>query len=84
MEKVIKAKVLLVKIPPELTGLFTSLIDGSGRRAIVRTKDDQKDVVYLIATPDTYEELLSIIPYIKKHIPHIEVLGQIDASQMEI
>jgi|GEM_PF-672648 hypothetical protein len=82
MEKAIKAKVLLVRIPPELIGLLTSLIDGSGRKALVRTKESKKDEVYLIATPDTYQDLLSIISYIKRHIPQLEVIGTLkDGSE---
>lgn len=74
MEKAIKAKVLLIRIPPELIGLLTSLIDGSGRKAIVRTKESRKDEVYLIATPDTYEDLLSTLSNIKRHITQLEII----------
>lgn len=74
MGKAIRAKVLLVRIPPEFIGLLTSLIDGSGRKAIVRTKESKKDEVYLIATPDTYQDLLSTVSYIKRHLPQLEII----------
>ncbi len=84
MERAIKAKVLLVRVPTELIGLLTSLIDGSGRKALVRTKEKKRDEVYLIATPDTYQELLLVISYIKRHIPELEVIGEVESSQIEI
>lgn len=84
MERAIKARILLVKVPPELIGIFTSLIDGSGRRAIVRTKESREDLVYLIATPDTYEELIFTVEQIKKHMPQVEMLGETEPSELEI
>jgi len=40
--KEIKAKIILLKIPVSKIGLFTALMDGSGRNAIVRTKEKRK------------------------------------------
>jgi len=82
MRREIRARVLLVKVEPSLTGLLTALIDGSGKNAIVRTKEGQKELVYLIATPDTYEELLRILPYIKKHMPSLEVMGEVESEEV--
>lgn len=79
MNKEIKAKVLLVKVPKELIGLFTALVDGSGRRAIVRTKEKSSQEVYLIATPDTFEELYPLLENIKKHMKDLEILGEVNS-----
>ena len=73
----VKAKTFLVKVPKEKIGLFTALMDGSGRRAIVRTKEKAQDLVYLIATPDTYEDTLFVLENIKKHLP-VEILGPVE------
>ncbi len=72
--KGVKAKVLLVKVPKKKIGLFTALVDGSGRNAIVRTKEGAQDLVYLIATPDTYENLLTVLENIGKHL-EVQVWG---------
>ncbi len=72
-----KPKTLLVKVPREKIGLFSALVDGSGRNAIVRTKEKSQDLVYLIATPDTYQNLLNVLENIKKHLD-IELLGLVE------
>ncbi|WP_029551920.1 DUF4911 domain-containing protein [Thermocrinis jamiesonii] len=82
--KEIKAKIILLKIPVSKIGLFTALMDGSGRNAIVRTKEKKKDEVYLITTPHTYERTLQVLNFIKKHIPEIEILGEVEAEEMDI
>ncbi len=76
MSKEVRARVLLVKVPKEKIGLFTALMDGSGRRAVVRTKEKSSQEVYLIATPDTFPELLPVLELIKKHMPELEILGE--------
>ncbi len=75
--KEVKAKVLLVRVPKEKIGLFTALMDGSGRNAIVRTREKAQDLVYLIATPDTYENLFSVLENIGKHL-EVQVLGLVE------
>ncbi len=72
-----KSKILLVKVPKEKIGLFSALVDGSGRNAIVRTKEKSQELVYLIATPDTYQNLLSVLENIKKHLD-IKILGPVE------
>lgn len=79
MKKEIRARVLLVRVPKEKIGLFTALVDGSGRRAIVRTKEKSSQEVYLIATPDTFESLFSLLENIKKHLRELEVVGEAEA-----
>lgn len=37
MNREVRARVLLVRVPKESIGLFTALVDGSGRKAVVRT-----------------------------------------------
>ncbi len=78
MKKEVRARVLLVKVPKRLIGLFSAIVDGAGRRAIVRTKERSSEEVYLIATPDTFEELLPLLDNIKKHIEGVEVLGEVE------
>jgi len=51
-------------------------MDGAGRKAIVRTKEKSSDEVYLIATPDTFEDLYPILENIKRHIP-LEIVGEV-------
>ncbi|MFN4012386.1 MAG: hypothetical protein ACK4KZ_00840 [Aquificaceae bacterium] len=79
MSKEIRAKVLLVRVPKEKIGLFTALVDGSGRRAIVRTKEKSSDEVYLIATPHTFESLFPLLENIKKHLTDLEIVGEVEA-----
>lgn len=76
MSKEIRARVLLVRVPKRHIGLFSALIDGAGRKAIVRTKEKSSDEVYLIATPDTFEDLYPILENIKRHIP-LEIVGEV-------
>ncbi|HAV40011.1 MAG: hypothetical protein AB1353_08305 [Aquificota bacterium] len=76
MSKEIRARVLLVRVPKRYIGLFTALMDGAGRKAIVRTKEKSSDEVYLIATPDTFEDLYPILENIKRHIP-LEIVGEV-------
>lgn len=76
MSKEIRARVLLVRVPKRYIGLFTTLMDGAGRKAIVRTKEKSSDEVYLIATPDTFEDLYPILENIKRHIP-LEIVGEV-------
>ena len=56
---------LLVRVPKRHIGLFCALMDGAGRKAIVRTKEKSSEEVYLIATPDTFEDLYPILENIK-------------------
>ncbi len=77
MKKEKKAKTLLVKVEKGNIGLLSALMDGSGRNAIVRTKERDQNLVYLIATPDTYQNLMSILENIKKHLD-IEILGPVE------
>ena len=79
----VRAKVLTVKLPKKDIGLFNSLIDGAGRLAIVRTRDNQEGVVDLIATPYRFGELLELIEGIKAHIESIKVLGESDFSETD-
>jgi hypothetical protein len=51
-------------------------MDGAGRKAIVRTKEKSSEEVYLIATPDTFEDLYPILENIKRHIP-LEIVGEV-------
>ncbi len=76
MSKEIRARVLLVRVPKRHIGLFTALMDGAGRKAIVRTKEKSSEEVYLIATPDTFEDLYPILENIKRHIP-VEIVGEV-------
>lgn len=76
MSKEIRARVLLVRVPKRHIGLFSALMDGTGRKAIVRTKEKSSDEVYLIATPDTFEDLYPILENIKRHIP-LEIVGEV-------
>ncbi|MFN3813722.1 MAG: hypothetical protein ACK4SM_03770 [Aquificaceae bacterium] len=84
MRRVIRARVLLVKVPRKSVGIFTALMDGSGRKAIVRSKERDKDKVYLIATPDTYQELFQIVKNISKHIPGVCILEEVSSENMQI
>lgn len=79
MKKEIKARVLLVRVPKEKIGIFTALVDGSGRKAVVRTKEKSSEEVYLIATPDTFGELFPLLENIKKHMPEICILGEVES-----
>lgn len=78
MSKEVRAKVLLVKVPKRHIGLFSALVDGAGRKAIVRTKEKSSEEVYLIATPDTFESLFPLLENIKKHMPDVEILGEVE------
>ncbi|MDW8295043.1 MAG: hypothetical protein RMK21_06800 [Aquificaceae bacterium] len=78
MNREVKARVLLVRVPKESIGLFTALIDGSGRKAVARTKEKSSEEVYLIATPHTFEELLSLVESIGRHIEGVEVIGEVE------
>jgi len=51
-------------------------MDGAVRKAIVRTKEKSSEEVYLIATPDTFEDLYPILENIKRHIP-LEIVGEV-------
>jgi hypothetical protein len=73
--KELNAKVLTVRLPKREIGLFNSLIDGAGRLAIARTRDNHEGVVDLIATPYCFDKLIDIVEGIKKHIPELEILG---------
>ena len=73
-----RARIILLKAPVSKIGLFTALMDGSGRNAIVRTREKKKDQVYLITTPHTYQRTLEVLSYIKKHLPELEVLGEVE------
>ncbi len=84
MKKPIRARVLLVKVPRKFVGLFTALVDGSGRKAIVRSKEGDRDKVYLIATPDTYQDLFQIVENISKHIPGVFILEEVSSEDMQI
>ena len=76
MSKEIRARVLLVRVPKRHIGLFSALMDGAVRKAIVRTKEKSSEEVYLIATPDTFEDLYPILENIKRHIP-LEIVGEV-------
>ncbi|MCS6876003.1 MAG: DUF4911 domain-containing protein [Aquificaceae bacterium] len=78
MSKEVRARVLLVRVPKEKIGLFSALVDGSGRKALVRTKEKSSNEVYLIATPDTFSELFPLVESIKKHIEEVEILGEVE------
>ena len=43
MSKEIRARVLLVRVPKRHIGLFSALMDGAGRKAIVRTKEGKRE-----------------------------------------
>ena len=74
--KEIRARVLLLRVPKRDIGLFSALMDGAGRYAIVRTKEKSSEEVYLIATPDTFEKLPVILENIGKHIS-FQVVGEV-------
>ncbi|RMH02753.1 MAG: DUF4911 domain-containing protein [Aquificota bacterium] len=76
--KEIRARILLLRVPKRQIGLFSSLMDGAGRYAIVRTKERSSEEVYLIATPHTFEKLPSLLENIKRHIP-FEVVGEVNS-----
>jgi D-alanyl-D-alanine carboxypeptidase len=80
----IKARIILLRLPVPKIGLFTALMDGSGRNAVVRTKEKKRDLVYVIATPDTYERTLEVLNYIKRHIPELEILGEVSSEELDI
>ena len=67
---------LLVRVPKRHIGLFSALMDGAGRKAIVRTKEISSEEVYLNATPDTFDDLYPILENIKRHIP-LEIVGEV-------
>ena len=67
---------LLVRVPKRHIGLFSALMDGAGRKAIVRTKEKSSEEDYLIATPDSFEDLYPILENIKRHIP-LEIVGEV-------
>ncbi|MEN3028658.1 MAG: hypothetical protein ABDH29_05495 [Aquificaceae bacterium] len=77
MNREVRARVLLVRVPKESIGLFTALVDGSGRKAVVRTREKSSEEVYLIATPHTFEELFPLVESIGKHIKGVEVVGEV-------
>ncbi len=79
MSKEVKARVLLVKVPKEKIGLFTALIDGSGRYAIVRTREKSSEEVYLIATPDTFSGLLEVLEEVRSFLPELNLVGEIES-----
>ncbi len=79
MRKEVKARVLLVRVPKEKIGLFTALIDGSGRHAIVRTKEKSSEEVYLIATPDTLSELFGVLEGVKSFLPEVSLVGEVES-----
>ena len=79
MSKEVKARVLLVKVPEEKIGLFTALLDGSGRYAIVRTREKSSDEVYLIATPDTFSGLLKVLEEVRSFLPELYLVGEVES-----
>ncbi len=79
MSKEVKARVLLVKVPKEKIGLFTALIDGSGRYAIVRTREKSSVEVYLIATPDTFSGLLEVLEEVRSFLPELYLVGEVES-----
>ncbi|MEJ7555249.1 MAG: hypothetical protein WKI50_04865 [Aquificaceae bacterium] len=79
MSKEVKARVLLVKVPKEKIGLFTALIDGSGRYAIVRTREKSSEEVYLIATPDTFSGLLEVLEEVRSFLPELYLVGEVES-----
>ncbi|MEJ7553840.1 MAG: hypothetical protein WKI49_03495 [Aquificaceae bacterium] len=79
MSKEVKARVLLVKVPKEKIGLFTALIDGSGRYAIVRTREKSSEEVYLIATPDTFSGLLEVLEGVRSFLPELYLVGEVES-----
>ncbi len=79
MNKEVKARVLLVKVPKEKIGLFTALIDGSGRYAIVRTREKSSEEVYLIATPDTFSGLLKVLEEVRSFLPELNLVGEVES-----
>ena len=79
MSKEVKARVLLVKVPKEKIGLFTALIDGSGRYAIVRTREKSSEEVYLIATPDTFSGLLEVLEEVRSFLPELNLVGEVES-----
>ncbi|QID33693.1 DUF4911 domain-containing protein [Pampinifervens florentissimum] len=79
MSKEVKARVLLVKVPKEKIGLFTALIDGSGRYAIVRTREKSSEEVYLIATPDTFSGLLEVLEGVRSFLPELNLVGEVES-----
>lgn len=84
MNKEIRARVLLVRVPKEKIGLFTALIDGSGRYAVVRTKEKSSEEVYLISTPDTFSELLRVVSSIASFLQGVEVIGEVDPGSVDV
>ncbi|RMH79643.1 MAG: DUF4911 domain-containing protein [Acidobacteria bacterium] len=82
MKEEIKARILLLRVPTRHIGLLSALLDGSGRLAIVRTKERSSDEVYLIATPHTFLEVRRVVENIKKHIPGVEVLGEVESMDV--
>lgn len=77
MSKEVKARALLVRVPKKEIGLFTALVDGCGRKAIVRTKEKSSEEVYLIATPDTFEELFPLLESIRSWVHGVELIGEV-------
>ncbi|ADC89542.1 hypothetical protein Thal_0910 [Thermocrinis albus DSM 14484] len=82
--KGIRGRVFLVKVPVHLIGLFTALVDGAGRKAIVRTREKKSDQVYLIATPHTAEEIPNMVSSISKYIEGVELLGEVAPEELDV
>ncbi len=74
--KGIKARILTVRVPVGEVGLLSALLDGAGRIALARTRGKGEGTVDLIASPDRFGELISILEGMKRHIKGLEIIGE--------
>ncbi len=78
----IKARILTVRLPVEEVGFLNSLIDGLGRIALTRTRKKGEGIVDIIASPDRFDELITIVEGMKKHIRGLEILGESNFEEL--
>ncbi len=83
MRKEIKTKILVVKMDKERIGLFNSLVDGAGRLGICRTRSNREGIVDIISSPDTFEELKSVVRRISAFLGGIEIIDELDWENNE-
>ncbi|MDQ7039179.1 MAG: DUF4911 domain-containing protein [Aquificota bacterium] len=81
-EKGVKARILTVKVPVSEVGLLNALLDGAGRIALARTRGRGEGLVDLIASPDRFAELISVLEGMKKHIRGLEIIGESDEEDL--
>ena len=78
----VRARVLTVRMRVDEVGFFNALLDGAGRLGLARTRGRGDGTVDIIATPDTFEEVLEFVRGVRRYVRDLEILGESDLRDL--